>query len=544
MGKVCKKSWIVAIFLGVMLFAAGFAFQSTTVDAQAATTGFRTINGKTYYYKNGKTAKGWLTLNGKRYCFNTKTGVMLKGWKGGFNVRRYFDTSTGAMYTGMKKVGGKYYYFDIKTGCAKTGFVRGGGGKVVRYFSTTDHTMVKGWMQNDKKQKWYFASDGKMYMGLKKVGSHYYYFNPTSGVMTKGFVTVNNETRYFSSSGSMVTGWTTSAQGKKRYFNSNGVMYKGIKKVGSATYYFHTSTGIATGGWATSGGNKYYFDTSTLKMISSTTRTIDGMICTFNASGVLTSSRPISSNSTVNTAYFANDPKPVAQTGTKTIKNFLAGALKPVGQALYMWGGGHGYDDSVRNGISSKWQSFYLSQSSSYNYRNYNDLSAANEAKGLDCSGFIGWATYQTMRTYSTCVSGEIGALYKGRGWGSTVTQNYLSKTGWKVYPGDIGYDDGHTWLILGQCSDKSAVIVHSTPNAGVQISGTCTPGGDYDSQAVALANKYMSRYAGYKKYEYRTSCGNYIRRGNYLRWNSTLSDPDGFKNKTADVILKELFGF
>ena len=38
MGKVCKKSWIVAIFLGVMLFAAGFAFQSTTVDAQAATT--------------------------------------------------------------------------------------------------------------------------------------------------------------------------------------------------------------------------------------------------------------------------------------------------------------------------------------------------------------------------------------------------------------------------------------------------------------------------------------------------------------------------
>ena len=38
MGKVCKKSWIAAIFLGVMLFAAGFAFQASTVDAQAATT--------------------------------------------------------------------------------------------------------------------------------------------------------------------------------------------------------------------------------------------------------------------------------------------------------------------------------------------------------------------------------------------------------------------------------------------------------------------------------------------------------------------------
>ena len=50
---------------------------------------------------------------------------------------------------------------------------------------------------------------------------------------------------------------------------------------------------------------------------------------------------------------------------------------------------------------------------------------------------------------------------------------------------------------------------------------------------------------AGFKKYTYRPSCGNYIRRGNYMRWySSTLSDPDNFKNKTADVILRELFGF
>ena len=72
MGKVCKKSWIAAIFLGVMLFAAGFAFQASTVDAQAATTGFRTVKGKTYYYKNGKKVKGWLTLNGKKYFLNTR----------------------------------------------------------------------------------------------------------------------------------------------------------------------------------------------------------------------------------------------------------------------------------------------------------------------------------------------------------------------------------------------------------------------------------------------------------------------------------------
>ena len=111
------------------------------------------------------------------------------------------------------------------------------------------------------------------------------------------------------------------------------------------------------------------------------------------------------------------------------------------------------------------------------------------------------------------------------------------------MQPGDIGYDDGHTWIVLGQCPDKSAVIVHSTPQAGCQIAGTCTPDGDYDSQAIALAKTYMSKYKGFTKYNYHTSCGNYIRRGNYLRWySSTLSDPDGYKNKTAAQILADLY--
>ena len=66
-----------------------------------------------------------------------------------------------------------------------------------------------------------------------------------------------------------------------------------------------------------------------------------------------------------------------------------------------------------------------------------------------------------------------------------------------------------------------------------------------YDSPGSSSAINTCPRYAGFKKYTYRPSCGNYIRRGNYMRWySSTLSDPDNFKNKTADVILQELFGF
>ena len=143
-----------------------------------------------------------------------------------------------------------------------------------------------------------------------------------------------------------------------------------------------------------------------------------------------------------------------------------------------------------------------------------------------------------------TVVSGEIGSYYQSMGWGSILTQANLASDDWTVYPGDVGYDSGHTWIILGQCEDKSAVIVHSTPNAGVQIAGTPTPSGAYSSQAIALAQKYMSRYPGFTKYDYHTSSGNYIRRGNYLRWNrNTLSDPDGYLNMTADQILADLFG-
>ena len=82
MKKVCKRAGIWGILLGIMLFAVGFTLQATTVETQAAAiTGFRTINGKTYYYKNGKRVKGWLTLGNNKYFLNTKTGVLYKGWQ-------------------------------------------------------------------------------------------------------------------------------------------------------------------------------------------------------------------------------------------------------------------------------------------------------------------------------------------------------------------------------------------------------------------------------------------------------------------------------
>ena len=230
----------------------------------------------------------------------------------------------------------------------------------------------------------------------------------------------------------------------------------------------------------------------------------------------------------------------------KTVRNYLLNGLQACGRVLYIWGGG--WTQSTVKGVPSSWTNWYNSQDSTYNFNNYRDLSTANRVKGLDCSGFVGWTTYQTMQTISgatsyTVVSGSVGGSYVNRGFGTIITQSQLRADGYKLYPGDIGYDAGHVWMIVGQCKDKSCVVLHSIPQAGVQLSGTPTPSGNYDSQAVQLCNRYMSIYPGFTRFPYETSCGNYVTRSNYFRWyRSTLADPEGFMSKNANQVLSSLF--
>lgn len=492
MEKKCKMFRIWGLFLLLTVFAAGLAAFISVTDTQAAARkGFQKINGKTYYINaDGSKHKGWLTLNGTRYYFDSKTGVQHKGWmKDSKGNRRYFTSNAGAMVTGwLENSKGQNRYFDPKTGIMKT--------------------------------KW-----------LALNGKKYYLYHP-SGVAAEGvFLTDGKgDARYFyNETLYMATGWLTNSKGEKRYFDKDGVMATGFAEIGNSTYYFYSGNGkMATGWLENSRGQRRYFDPKTGKMYTGV-HTINGKKYTFNSDGVLQ----------INYDYSGGIAVP---TGTKTIKNYLAGALQPVGKVLYVWGGGR--DNPTIKGVSSVWKRWYASQDDSYDYHKYSDIS-----KGLDCSGYVGWAAYQVMHQKAgvgsgyMCVSGDIGTEYTQRGWGDILNQKKLAATNYRVYPGDVGYTPGHTWIVLGQCSDKSAVILHCTPQAGCQISGTCTPSGNYASEAIALAEKYMSRYPGYTKYDYHTSGGNYIRQGNLLRWNnSTLADPDGYRNMSAEEILADLF--
>ena len=331
MQNVNRKFKIWGALLFLLFFAVGVSMYFTAANIQAATkTGFVTINGDSYYInENGSKQKGWLELEGKKYYFNTKNGVQVKGWVTDSKGRK-------------------------------------------RYFSKQAGIMMTGWVTDSKNQKRYFdPSTGFMQTKWLTLKGKRYYFYSNSGVAAcKTFLTDSKKnTRYFTSACYMLTGWTKNSSNEYRYFETeDGIMAKGFQTLNGKKYYFNTGSGKMAVGWTTIDGNKYYFDKETGVMATGDV-TIDGQKYHFNSNGIL-------SNTT-------------SPTGSRTIKNYLAGALQPVGQALYVWGGG--WNDSTRKGTSQTMTDFYNSQSSSYDYNNYRDLSTANRAKGFDCSGFVCW---------------------------------------------------------------------------------------------------------------------------------------------------------
>ena len=67
MGKIMKnfknKKWLKGLLLTALLIMGCTFLLHSETEVQAATAGFKTISGKTYYIKSdGSKQKGWLTL--------------------------------------------------------------------------------------------------------------------------------------------------------------------------------------------------------------------------------------------------------------------------------------------------------------------------------------------------------------------------------------------------------------------------------------------------------------------------------------------------
>ena len=107
----------------------------------------------------------------------------------------------------------------------------------------------------------------------------------------------------------------------------------------------------------------------------------------------------------------------------------------------------------------------------------------------------------------------------------------------------------GHVYIVLGQCSDGSVVLVHSSPK-GVMITGTASRRGKKNSHAGKLAARYMKKYfpRWYRKYPDSSRGTSYLTDYSRMRWTlngnrSVLSDPDGLEGMNASQVLSLLLG-
>ncbi|WP_312815602.1 copper amine oxidase N-terminal domain-containing protein [Sedimentibacter sp.] len=261
--------------------------------------------------------------------------------------------------------------------------------------------------------------------------------------------------------------------------------------------------------------------------------------------------------------------------GNRTIKNFLATAMEPVGTALYVCGGNWNWQDAGSSkqattiGLSQTWLDFFQSQDDTYSYMNENNFSESYYPHngyieyyyaGIDCSGYIGWTVYNVMNTEN----GKDGYVGVSTNMAMKLDQEYNYGTWTRDFTssdfkaGDVFSMLGHIWICLGVCEDGSLMIVHSVPSdsksgsigGGVQLSGV---GKSEDCKAYALAKEYMERYypewsdrypAIFRNYSIYTSTAN--ANSGKFSWNldeTGLLDPEGYTNMSAEEILRDLFG-
>ena len=394
---------------------------------------------------------------------------------------------------------GTYYIANIKSGKVLDtyGAKTASGTNAVQYGKSSRTTQKWKFVPTgDADGSYYIVSSGGTVLSVEN-GSFTNYSNV--GVQTK-----NNSKRqkFILVPTTPADGWRTTTSGKRSYYVS-----------GSA----------AKNKWVQVSGKYYYFDGNGY-LVKSTV--VDGYYVDANgARGSKTTSSSGSSDfkTTIN--------------GKKTLTSYLHNAFVPAGRTLYIWGGGWGGDtaatnDSSKIGYQKTWQTFFNNYSKAdYDYNKYRYKYFA----GLDCSGFVGWTLYNTMYTksdqaYMVYQSTTVAPTYIKKGWATKTTT---------FHPGDVVSMNGHVWISLGTCSDKTILLVHSSPK-GVQISGT---GG----QATVLAKKYMKLLAPGWPYAIRTVGSGYTSNVTIAHWvvngSGILKDPDGLQKMSAEQVMKFLFG-
>lgn len=481
------------------------------------TPGWNLVNGKYYYYlDDGTMVRGqWFKDGNDWYYFNDDGTMKSAEWfRDGIDTY-YLRDWGGMLHDQFYRYEGKLYYF------------RGWGGMMYNikfqangkwYKANADGTLVTGWSEENGKY-YYYNEDGSLYTqeGWLKLGNVYYYINADGSRVQGQWLKDGIDLYYMNADGTMKSAEWYKEGNDWYYFRDWGAaIYDTLFYEGENIYYFESDCKMARGWYELDGYTYYFRDWGGAMNIPCV---IDGVRYVFDSNGHLV------------------EKDLDAEVGVKTVKNFLKNALLPVGNTLYVWAGGHDDADATRYGVNPQWEKFFNSQDENYNYTQHR----YEYGNGLDCSGYVGWAVHQVMEDWATTTSTIMPRYYYQKGWGSYREND----TSMKFQTGDVVSMSGHVWIVIGQCSDGSAVIMHATPPY-VQISGTVSSSGSTNSEAIQLAKQYMSKYypVGYERYGNRIASKSYMTGVNHFTWSSSvLADPDGYRNMTPAQILADLFG-
>lgn len=191
-------------------------------------TGFKTENGKKYYYQNGEKVTGR-----------------------------------------FKKIGTRWYYFQKNTGEMVTNTLLSAKDLSIIYYAGTDGALLQNKMYTVQGKTYYFGgTNGAASRGLTRINNKYYYFDKKTGVMLKDTFLKNSK--------------GFSYVGKDGARPATGVFHRG--NVG----YFMQADGYLKKGWhKTRSGNWYYFSSKTYNMFKNRTSVNSaGYVYRFNEIGI------------------------------------------------------------------------------------------------------------------------------------------------------------------------------------------------------------------------------------------------------------------
>ena len=238
-----------------------------TATPASGYTGWKTVNGKDYWYENGvkqgTTGRGkeiydpdsdawyWLDANrggakavskdvyqesnGGKWVRYDANGHMIKGWDTNDDGTYYFDLVTGAMTKGDATIDGLPCSFDTTTGI---------GCNLM-------------WHSMDGKDYWYEAGKRQGYDPNNAAYRGKEIYDPASN----GWYWLDNVQQGAKAVSKDV--YQESSGGKWVRYDANGQMIKGWNTNADGTYYFDPITGAMAKGTTTIDGMTYYFDPAT-----------------------------------------------------------------------------------------------------------------------------------------------------------------------------------------------------------------------------------------------------------------------------------------